>query len=404
MELSKSLLHLNLESNNIKDLFFLETFKNITYLNLKDNKIKNFSFIEKLKEIKSLDISDNIVDDFSFLQSFVEIEELDMDSCGISDIKFLSNFKELTHLGLSFNKICDISPLSSLNSLEYLHLCGNNINNVEPLQNLNSLRQLLIHDNNIEDISPLLNLPVVQEITLVNNSIQYLPESINKLGLKLNFHTQYGWRFGNIYLAKNPIKNVPKGINIARLSKENRLHRMFDSFDIQDYIDEDEQNIDISNASKFQTVFISYSTKDKTFANALNDELKKFGVSTFLWEKDAPGGKPLKTIMKINVQNHERLLFIASQNSIKSEACQFEITQGRIRQDIEWKKILFPIHIDNYLFEIEKEEIPLNVQEEYWSNIEGLREINSINFSDIKSIDSKAFKDKVRELLKGLEK
>jgi uncharacterized protein YjbI with pentapeptide repeats len=162
----------------------------------------------------------------------------------------------------------------------------------------------------------------------------------------------------------------------------------------------------ITRKSEYQTVFISYSFKDKVFANKLNKSLTNKGVSTFLWEKDAPGGKSLSKIMKENIKDKDRLLFIASKDSIKSKACHFELTQGRLKQEISWEETLYPIHIDHFLFELEKENIkPTEKQDEYWLNITELKEINSVDFTGWNKNQSEIdFEKQVSELIKGLEK
>lgn len=137
----------------------------------------------------------------------------------------------------------------------------------------------------------------------------------------------------------------------------------------------------LSNDVVLQSVFISYSFKDKIFAVKLNQSLRAKGVLTFLWEKDAPRGRPLKRIMMENVKKFDRLLFIASSNSIKIQACQFELSEGRKKQDINWTIILFPIHIDTFMFDLEKDDIkPRERMDEYWEKILELREIHSLDF------------------------
>lgn len=132
---------------------------------------------------------------------------------------------------------------------------------------------------------------------------------------------------------------------------------------------------------KLSSVFISYSLKDGFIADKINEYLKKEGVTTFLWERDAPGGQKLKSIMKSNINSKDRLLFIASENSLKSEACHFELTEGRKKQDKLWKTILFPIHVDNFLFDVEFDQIrPRKKRDEFWENIIELRDINSLDF------------------------
>jgi hypothetical protein len=157
--------------------------------------------------------------------------------------------------------------------------------------------------------------------------------------------------------------------------------------------------------AEYSSLFISYSFKDKIFVNKLNDSLCENGVNTFLWEKDAPFGEPLKEIMNENVHKYDRVLFIASENSLKSPACQFEISEARKKQDKLWKTVLFPIHIDNFLFEIKKENIkPRDKVDEYWLNICELKEINSLDFSDISAIlDNDKFYHKIKILLKSLK-
>jgi hypothetical protein len=138
----------------------------------------------------------------------------------------------------------------------------------------------------------------------------------------------------------------------------------------------------------------------------LNKSLIRKGVVTFLWENDAPGGKDLKKIMRENIKEKDRLLFIASENSLRSKACQYELLEGSKKQEQLWQEILFPIHIDNYLFEIEKDEIkPIEKQDEYWKNILELRDIKSIDFTRVVGkYRSIQFDKKVTELITGLKK
>jgi hypothetical protein len=171
---------------------------------------------------------------------------------------------------------------------------------------------------------------------------------------------------------------------------------------IKDYV------FGLTSKIEFQSIFISYSFKDKDFAKKINNELIKKGIITFLWEKDSPGGKPLTKIMADGVKEKDRVLFIASKDSLRSKACQFELSEGRNKQEILWEDVLFPIHIDNYLFSVEKNNIrPKEMQDEYWENITELRSLNSLDFSqflDSGNLDRGAFDDQIYRLVKGLRK
>lgn len=172
--------------------------------------------------------------------------------------------------------------------------------------------------------------------------------------------------------------------------------------DIKDYV------FGLTSKIEFQSIFISYSFNDKVFAKRINDELLKKGIITFLWEKDSPAGQSLTKIMTDGVRKKDRVLFIASKDSLRSKACQFELSEGRSKQEKLWEDVLFPIHIDNYLFSIEKENIrPKEMQEEYWKNITELRTLNSLDFSqflDSRNLDKSAFDDQIYRLVKGLRK
>lgn len=154
------------------------------------------------------------------------------------------------------------------------------------------------------------------------------------------------------------------------------------------------------------SLFISYSFKDKTFVTKLNEILCDNGVQTFLWEKDAPYGESLKDIMFENVHKYDRVLFVASENSLKSQACHYELSQAREKQDKLWKTVLFPIHIDSFLFDLRKETIrPIEKADEYWMNICELRRINSLDFTEVAAnFDNDRFKEKIQLLLNNLRK
>lgn len=156
----------------------------------------------------------------------------------------------------------------------------------------------------------------------------------------------------------------------------------------------------------FSTVFISYSFKDSEFAKKITQHLNDKGIRTFMWEKDAPGGKPLEDIMTSGISAHDKLLFIASENSIKSKACQFELTTARKKQEASWENVFFPITIDNYLFSVKKSQIrPIELANEYWENIEEIKRINALDFSlfNNKQYNEEDFEKMFQKIVVGLQ-
>lgn len=177
-------------------------------------------------------------------------------------------------------------------------------------------------------------------------------------------------------------------------------------FNIKNNINLKEIISTMTTSIKFSTVFISYSFKDSDIARKINDHLNNKGIRTFIWEKDAPGGKPLEEIMTSGIGTHDKLLFISSENSIKSRACQFELTTARKKQEGTWENIFFPITIDRYLFDVEKNQIrPLENADEFWKNIEEIKSINALDFSQLtnKSYSKFDFEKMMNKLVEGLE-
>ncbi|WP_222165868.1 toll/interleukin-1 receptor domain-containing protein [Edaphocola aurantiacus] len=153
------------------------------------------------------------------------------------------------------------------------------------------------------------------------------------------------------------------------------------------------------------TVFISYSFKDSLIAKRINHDLKKEGIRTFMWEKDAPAGKPLEEIMTSGITAHDKLLFIASEHSIKSKACQFELTTARKKQEQSWENVFFPIKIDDYIFKVKKSQIrPIETADDYWKNIEEIKAINMLDFSPFQEeqYDKKAYNRLFKKIVEGL--
>lgn len=165
----------------------------------------------------------------------------------------------------------------------------------------------------------------------------------------------------------------------------------------------------ISNMTKsidLPSVFISYSFKDSELAKKIYNRLIQNSIKVFIWEKDAPGGKPLEDIMTSGIGTHDKLLFIASKDSIRSKACQFELTTARKKQEALWENIFFPISIDDYLFKVEKNRIrPIELANEYWENIEEIRRINILDFSayNNKSYNQHDFDAMIDKIINGLK-
>lgn len=129
-----------------------------------ENDIEDFTGIDvllKFKHLEYLDLSSNALTDLSFLNCLADVKSLMQLVLGynnISDITIIKKFKNLHELYLQNNLIEDVAPLSNLKYLERISLIGNKLTDISPLGKLYSLATIELSYNNIEDISALKSL------------------------------------------------------------------------------------------------------------------------------------------------------------------------------------------------------------------------------------------------------
>ncbi len=152
-----------------------------------------------------------------------------------------------------------------------------------------------------------------------------------------------------------------------------------------------------------QSVFVSYTTSDSAFTVRLGACLRKRGAEVFMFEHDDPGGK-LDSMMVDQIEKKDRLLFIASEESLKSRNCQFELTQARLRFDSDWTSMVIPVDIDGYLFSVRRDGIGAgDKKDEYWENIKFLKTAIARDLSAYRrSRGGEAFEGEVDKLANDL--
>ena len=96
-------------------------------------------------------------------------------------------------------------------------------------------------------------------------------------------------------------------------------------------------------AIQFYSCFISYSTKDQTFAERLQADLQKKGVRCWFAPHDLKGGRKVHDQIDEAIRVYDRLLLILSDHSMNSEWVKTEIANARQREIREKRQMLFPI-------------------------------------------------------------
>lgn len=136
-------------------------------------------------------------------------------------------------------------------------------------------------------------------------------------------------------------------------------------------------------------VFISYSSTDESFAKRLRADLKRRRIHCWFAPEDLKIGARIRPAIDEAIQKHDKLLIILSKNSIESAWVEQEVETAMRREREQKETILFPISLDDGVFE-KKEGWPAYIS-------------NTRNIGDFRGWESagkyqKAFKRLLRDL------
>lgn len=103
--------------------------------------------------------------------------------------------------------------------------------------------------------------------------------------------------------------------------------------------------------------FISYSSKDEKFAKKLKKDLELKNIKCWFFPEDATWGRDTYKNIDLAIKAHDKLIMICSKDSLNSEPVLREIERAiqeekaRKEKNKETERVLFPVIIDNYLFD-----------------------------------------------------
>ena len=97
--------------------------------------------------------------------------------------------------------------------------------------------------------------------------------------------------------------------------------------------------------------FISHSSKDERFCDQLRIDLQSKKVANWYFPENARWGEPVWSEIDRSIKLYDKLVVVCSKNSLQSGPVLREIERALNREDCERKNILFPITLDNYIFD-----------------------------------------------------
>ncbi len=101
---------------------------------------------------------------------------------------------------------------------------------------------------------------------------------------------------------------------------------------------------------EFYSCFISYASQDKAFVTKLYEDLTGAGIRCWLDEKDLKIGDPIVKQISRAIDEHDRVLLVLSEASVKSSWVQREIQNTTALESAKKRTFLFPIRIDDAIF------------------------------------------------------
>jgi len=319
-------------------------------------KFEQAQILEELKKItgKYLPIVEGI-EDFTVGVSIEDknIVGLGLYKCGLITLpESIGNLKWLQTLWLSNNQL-KILPetIGNLTALQILTLSGNKLINLpETIGNLTALQILNLSYNKLTNLPETIgNLTALQILDLSHNKLRTLPESITnfssieKLYLSEN---QLSTLPGSItkleslqelYLEKNALINLPE--SFCRLRKLKTVNLSGNKWkeewkEMANWKGEWEEITELFKICRKLNgiiIFISHAWNDQDQYQVIDLE-KKLEDSdiiheVYICERDLVGN--IWEFMTENVLKSHLLLFIATNNSIVSEACQYELSLAK---------------------------------------------------------------------------
>ena len=103
---------------------------------------------------------------------------------------------------------------------------------------------------------------------------------------------------------------------------------------------------------EFYSCFISYSNKDKEFAKRLYVDLQNENVRCWFAPEDLKIGEKFRVRIDESIRLHDKLLIVLSEHSVASRWVAKEVETAFEKEVEQEKIILFPVRVDDAIFEI----------------------------------------------------
>jgi len=144
------------------------------------------------------------------------------------------------------------------------------------------------------------------------------------------------------------------------------------------------------NPKQFYSCFISYSSKDRSFAERLFIDLQNRGVRCWFAPENLKIGDRIRQTLDKSIRIHDKLLLILSENSIGSDWVEKEVETAFEEERKRGKVQLFPVRIDTAV---------MDTNQAWARDIRNTRHIGDFTQWE----DDKSYQEEFERLLRDLE-
>jgi len=102
---------------------------------------------------------------------------------------------------------------------------------------------------------------------------------------------------------------------------------------------------------EYHSCFISYSSRDETFAKRLYADLQNNNVRCWFAPEDLKIGDKIRSRIGESIRMYDRLLIVLSEHSVSSKWVEFEVEAAMDKEQEGKSPVLFPVRLDNTVME-----------------------------------------------------
>lgn len=183
LEGAKTLTHLDISSNTVRNLSVLGSMPELRELNLSHNAVTGLEALAGLENLTTLDVSYNTVTSLTPLAKCVRMTHINADNNQLINLVGLENMALLSSLSVNHNRISDLSTLPRNGELTDLRVASNDIYSIEPLAGLRKLQILDFSGNQVDSLPAWPEDAALQTIDGSYNALQSIDSLRNQQSL-----------------------------------------------------------------------------------------------------------------------------------------------------------------------------------------------------------------------------